>query len=252
MTDDRLEREREFHDSRFSDEQGRPADRFYAINKASDSFYKQELGKLAPGSEVLDYGCGEGAYAAIEAARRGHKVMAIDLSPVAIEHARRDAEQAGVAASIDFRVMNAEALDVDSDAFDYVCGLGVIHHLNLDASLGEVARVMRPDAGALFIEPLGHNPVINLYRRRTPEQRTVDEHPLVMEDMGIIRSHFAHVDETYFHLLGLMALPMVGRASFGQMLDRLDAVDRVVLRTPLRRYAWMVALRLSGPRPVGA
>lgn len=250
--DDRLEREREFHDSRFSDEQGRPADRFYAINKASDGFYKQQLSALAPASEVLDYGCGEGAYAAIEAARLGHRVTAIDLSPVAIEHARRDAEQAGVADNIDFRVMNAEALEIDSDAFDYVCGLGVIHHLNLDASLREVARVMRPGAGALFIEPLGHNPVINLYRRRTPEQRTVDEHPLVMEDMPIIRSHFAHVDETYFHLFGLMALPMVGRESFGKVLEGLDAVDRVVLRTPLRRYAWMVALRLSGPRPLNA
>jgi SAM-dependent methyltransferase len=250
MTEDRLEREREFHDSRFADEQGRPADRFYAINKASDSFYKQELGKLAPGSEVLDYGCGEGAYAAIEAARLGHQVMAIDLSPVAIEHARRDAERAGVAQNIDFEVMNAEALDVASGAFDFVCGLGVIHHLDLDASLREVARVMRPNAGALFVEPLGHNPVINLYRRRTPQQRTVDEHPLVIDDMAIVRSHFAHVDETYFHLLCLLALPMVGRPRFAQLLDRLDAADRVVFRTGLRRYAWMIALRLSGPRPL--
>lgn len=249
MTEDRLEREREFHDSRFSDEQGRPADRFYAINRASDGFYKAELAKLARGSEVLDYGCGEGAYAAIEAARHGHKVMAIDLSPVAIEHARRDAEAAGVAANIDFQVMNAEALDVEPGRFDFVCGLGVIHHLDLDASLSEVARVMKPTAGALFIEPLGHNPVINLYRRRTPAQRTVDEHPLVMDDLPIVRAHFAQVDETYFHLLGLLALPMVGRRRFDQVLDGLDAVDRVVFRTGLRRYAWMIALRLSGPRP---
>jgi len=249
MTEDRLEREREFHDSRFSDDQGRPADRFYAINKASDGFYKAELAKLAAGSEVLDYGCGEGAYAAIEAARLGHSVMAIDLSPVAIEHARRDAERAGVAQNIDFRVMNAEALDVAADAFDFVCGLGVIHHLDLDASLREVARVMRPSARALFIEPLGHNPVINLYRRRTPEQRTVDEHPLLMDDLSIVRAHFAQVDETYFHLLGLLALPMVGRRRFDQVLDRLDALDRVAFRTGLRRYAWMIALRLAGPRP---
>ena len=247
--DDRLERERDFHDSRFGDEHGRAADRFYAINKASDSFYKAGLAKLAPGSEVLDYGCGAGAYAAIEAGRLGHKVTAIDLSPVAIEHARQSAEQAGVAGNIDFRVMNAEALDVEAGTFDFVCGLGVIHHLDLDASLSEVARVMKPTAGALFVEPLGHNPVINLYRRRTPEQRTVDEHPLVMDDMSTIRAHFAQVDETYFHLLGLLALPMVGRRRFDEVLDGLDAADRVVFRTGLRRYAWMVGLQLAGPRP---
>jgi SAM-dependent methyltransferase len=248
MTEDRLEREREFHDSRFSGEQDRPADRFYAVNRASDSFYKAQLAALPPGSEVLDYGCGEGAYAAIEAARRGHTVMAIDLSPVAIEHARRDAERAGVAGNITFAVMNAEALDVEPATFDFVCGLGVIHHLDLDASLSEVARVMKRSARALFIEPLGHNPVINLYRRRTPEQRTVDEHPLVMDDLAIVRAHFAEVDETYFHLLGLLALPMVGRRRFDQLLDGLDALDRVVFRTGLRRYAWMIALRLAGPR----
>jgi SAM-dependent methyltransferase len=248
MTDDRLEREREFHDSRFGAEESRPADRFYAINKASDRFYKAELAKLPRGSEVLDYGCGEGAYAAIEAARLGHKVIAVDLSPVAIEHARRDAEQAGVAQNIDFQVGNAEALDIEAGTFDYVCGLGVIHHLDLDASLREVARVMKPTAGALFIEPLGHNPVINLYRRRTPEQRTVDEHPLVMDDLAVVGAHFAQVDETYFHLAGLLALPLVGRGRFDQILGGLDAADRVLFRTGLRRYAWMIALRLSGPR----
>ena len=70
-----------------------------------------------------------------------------------------------------------------------------------------------------------------------------------MDDLSIVRAHFAHVDETYFHLLGLLALPMVGRRRFDQMLGGLDAMDRVVFRTGLRRYAWMIALRLAGPRP---
>jgi SAM-dependent methyltransferase len=249
MTEDRLAREREFHDSRFGGSDPRPADRFYAINRASDRFYKAALDELPAGSDVLDYGCGEGAYAAISAARRGHKVTAIDLSPVAIEHARHDAERAGVAGSIEFAVMNAEALELEADSFDFVCGLGVIHHLDLHASLSEVARVMRPSAGAVFVEPLGHNPVINLYRRRTPEQRTVDEHPLVMDDLAIVRAHFAHVEQSYFHLFGLLALPMVGRPRFDQALESLDALDRIVFRTGLRRYAWMLGLRVSGPRP---
>jgi SAM-dependent methyltransferase len=249
MTEDRLAREREFHDSRFSDSDGRPADRFYAINRASDSYYKAALDELPPGSAVLDYGCGEGAYAAIHAARRGHQVTAIDISPVAIEHARQDARDAGVDGSITFQVMNAEALELAPASFDFVCGLGVIHHLDIQASLREVARVMKPSAGALFVEPLGHNPVVNLYRRRTPDQRTVDEHPLVMDDLALVRARFAHVDETYFHLFGLLALPLVGRNRFDEALQSLDALDRVVFRTGLRRYAWMIGLRVSGPRP---
>jgi hypothetical protein len=91
--------------------------------------------------------------------------------------------------------------------------------------------------------------VINLYRRRTPEQRTVDEHPLVMDDLAIVRAHFDHVEQSYFHLFGLLALPVVGRPRFDQALESLDALDRVVFRTGLRRYAWMLGLRVSGPRP---
>ena len=141
-------------------------------------------------------------------------------------------------ATIDFRVVNAEALDVEPGSFDFVCGLGVIHHLDLDASLSEVARVMKPSAGALFIEPLGHNPVINLYRRRTPEQRTVDEHPLVMDDLSIVR-RTSRRSTRLLPPAGLLALPLVGRRRFDQMLGGLDAMDRVVFRR-LRRYAWMM------------
>jgi SAM-dependent methyltransferase len=249
VIDDRLEREREFHDARFSAASpARAADRFYAINRASDRYFRDALDALPAASVVLDYGCGEGAYAAIHAARRGHRVTAIDLSPVAIEHARREAEEAGVAGSIDFRVMNAEALELEPAGFDFVCGLGVIHHLDIGASLREVARVMAPAGEALFVEPLGHNAVINAYRSRTPAQRTVDEHPLVMGDLEMFASRFARVETTYFHLLGLLALPLRSTVRFDQTLRVLDSLDRLLFRTPARRFAWMIGLRLAGPR----
>lgn len=250
MADDRLAREREFHDARFSGDEGsRPAGRFYAINRASDQFFRDALDAVPKGSRVLDYGCGAGAYAAIHAAGAGHRVTAIDLSPVAIEQARRAAEAAGVADSIDFQVMDAEALELEPGTYDFVCGLGVIHHLNIESALREVARVMTPAGSALFVEPLGHNPVINLYRRRTPSQRTVDEHPLLMDDLPLFHQRFSRVDETYFHLLGLLALPLRKTRRFDEALRLLDSLDTVVFRTPLRRFAWMVGLRLGGPRP---
>lgn len=246
MSDDRLAREQEFHDARFA-EGPRAADRFYAINRASDRFFRDALDALEPGSSVLDYGCGEGAYAAIHAARRGLPVIAIDLSPVAVEHARQAAAAAGVEGLIDFRVMNAEALDLDPEMFDFVCGLGVIHHLDIAAALREVTRVMRPAASAVFVEPLGHNPLINLYRCGTPAQRTVDEHPLVLDDLALVRQRFRIVQATYFHLLGLLAFPLRHSRLFPRTLDALDRLDASLLRTPLRRYAWMIGLRLAGP-----
>jgi SAM-dependent methyltransferase len=248
--EDRVVREREHHDARFAEGSvERSANRFYAINDASSQFFERQIEKTAQGGRVLDYGCGAGVYAGLHAAKLGYEVTAIDISPVAIERARAEAAKLGVADRIDFQVMNAESLKFPDGNFDMICGTGVIHHLELDASLRECARVVRPDGRVAFVEPLGHNPIINLYRKRTPEQRTVDEHPLVASDFDILRRYFREVDATYFHLLGLLALPLVGRARFQSLLQRLDAADRALFKTPLRRYAWLVGLELAGPTP---
>jgi SAM-dependent methyltransferase len=201
---------------------------------------------------MLDYGCGDGAYAAIEGARNGQKVIAIDLSPVALERARAHAVRAGVADAIDFRVMNAEALDLEDDQFDFVCGYGVIHHLEITPALREIARVLKPDGAAMFAEPMGHNPAINLYRNRTPDQRTPDEHPLLSSDLPLFEAQFDTVRETYFHLAGLLALPLLSTKYFDGVLSALDRLDTMLMRTAARKWAWMVVLELSGPRPVAA
>jgi len=249
--DDRVERERSFHDDRFGDEEHRSADRFYDINEASDQFFRDAIDRIPAPSRLLDYGCGEGAYAALHAARSGHEVVAIDISPVAIEHARERAEEDGVADRIEFKVMNAEALDLKDDSFDAVIGLGVIHHLEIAAAMREVARVLKPSGHAVFVEPLGHNPAINLFRRRTPEQRSADEHPIVMADLAVIRRYFSELDAAYFHLFGLLAIPLRGRRGFDRSLRFLDSVDRRVFRRVkvARRHAWMIGLRLASPKP---
>lgn len=248
---DRLEREREFHDARFGDDdEGRPSDRFYQINAASDRYYRDIIDRLPEGSKVLDYGCGAGAYCAYYAAEVGHDVTAVDLSPVAIEQAKQQAEERGLAERITFQVMNAEELSFPDDSFDAVGGLGVLHHLNLSAALENVRRVMKPDGLAFFVEPLGHNPAINQFRRRTPEQRTPDEHPLVVGDLDLISDQFAECDATFFHLLGLLAIPVMNRSFAEGLLRRLDHWDQALFRhvKHARRYAWMVGLELSGPR----
>jgi ubiquinone/menaquinone biosynthesis C-methylase UbiE len=248
---DRLAREQEFHDSRFAEGQPhRSADRFYIINRESDAYFRARLNAVRPGAKILDYGCGDGAYGALHAATRDDlDITAIDLSPIAIEQAAGRAREAGVAERIDFRVMNAEQLELPDDEFDYVVGLGVLHHLDLAASLREIRRVLKPDGGGVFVEPMGHNPFINLYRNRTPDQRTSDEHPLLVSDLDAIARSFRSCEASYFHLLGLLALPLAGTRYMSRALRRLDALDQVVFRglPYLQRHAWMVGLSVTGP-----
>src|SRR4029077_19868431 len=103
---------------------------FYVLATAWDNRYHSLLSTVRPGDRVLEYGCGTGS-AAFELAERGAHVVGIDISPVAVDEARRVAaeRQSGDA---EFRVMNAEALEFPDGAFDLVCGSGILHHLDLD------------------------------------------------------------------------------------------------------------------------
>ncbi len=63
---------------------------------------------LQPGSAILDLGCGAGRHA-IELARRGYRVVAVDVSATLLDHARHEAAAAGVTPT--FVQMNLADLD---------------------------------------------------------------------------------------------------------------------------------------------
>lgn len=72
-----------------------------------------------PAGRALDVACGEGRNA-IWLATRGWQVVGVDFSAVAIERARRLAEQAGVATSSEFRVGDVTAGELPAGPFDAV------------------------------------------------------------------------------------------------------------------------------------
>ena len=51
--------------------------------------------------------------------------------------------------------------------------------LNKNFTENEINKVLKDDGEMVFLEPLGTNPLINLYRKLTPKSRSVDEHPFV-------------------------------------------------------------------------
>jgi SAM-dependent methyltransferase len=244
----RLDREAEFHDRAFGQDTRAPVWKYYEIQKHDTERYMSLLDRYGGGA-VLEYGCGAGS-AAYDLAHNGARVVGIDISPVAIEQAAERAEQAGVADRCEFRVMNAEQLDFPDDSFDLVCGSAILHHLDLEHAYPEIARTMRPGGHGVFIEPLGHNALINAFRNRTPQHRTPDEHPLLMADIELARRYFGRLELTHFHLATLAALPMRGRRGFDRLLSALDRVDRALFRAPaLRRQSWMVVVEIAEPRP---
>jgi glycosyltransferase involved in cell wall biosynthesis/SAM-dependent methyltransferase/GT2 family glycosyltransferase len=247
---ERLAREASFHDGAFAEHTRVKTQRFYDIGRDAYDRYDEVLTAiLRPGSSVLEYGCGPGGRA-IALACSGATVHGIDISPVAIRLAREAAKHHGVEHTATFSVTDAEALDLPDCSFDVVCGTSIIHHLDIDRAYREVARVLRPSGRAVFLEPLGHNPMINAYRRLTPGLRTDDEHPLRLSDLGAARAHFGGVTVEHFTLLALAAAAVRGRSSM-RVAHALREIDHWLFATlpALRRWSWTVVVVLSRPRP---
>lgn len=246
MADSRLEEEAEFHDVVFADKTRAPAARFYSVASGKE-FYHDLVRRAGQGKRVLEYGCGVGGISFELARFDSTRVDAIDISTVGIELAQKRAAELELADRMSFRVMDAEHLEFADSSFDAVFGSGVLHHLDLVRALQEIARVLRPDGRAIFVEPLGHNILINLYRRLTPRMRSRDEHPLLMDDLMVLSQSFQSVELRFFHLTSLIAVPLRKLPGFSAVVRFLDGIDQLLFRIPFfRRQAWMVVVELTG------
>lgn len=243
----RLEREAAFHDRAFAERTRAAAGKFYAITASSKGLYRELILRGCAGRQVLEYGCGTGSHA-FELAATGAQVAGIDISPEGITQARLRAAAEGLENRLSLQVMNAEALDFPAASFDLVCGSGILHHLDLKRALAELRRVLKPGGRAVFFEPLGHNPLIALYRRLTPAMRSADECPLRWAELQWIARHFVRAEFRFFHLTSLAAVPFRKIPGFGALLEVLEALDRQLFRVPfLRKQAWIAVLELEGP-----
>src|ERR1700759_1402795 len=91
---------------------------------------------VAPGTRVLDVGCGVGRWSRLLAAK-GAQGTGEELSPTMVQRAQSRAAAEGVADRCQFRVQDLSRLDVEGQ-FDLVLGVTVLQHI-LDPQLLEGA-----------------------------------------------------------------------------------------------------------------
>lgn len=249
--DPRVQRERNFHNDRFRSNPTRSEKLRGMTNSITLEALAIAYSKIEQYSRdacVLDYGCAQGESSFIINKYGPKSVHAIDISDVAVAQAREELSQRGIK-NIKFDVMDAEDMDFPSSTFDLVCGFGILHHLDLDKSLGEIARVLKPTGRAVFLEPLGHNPAINLFRKLTPSIRTPDEHPLLMKDLRHINMYFSDVEAIYLNLATLATVPFGNLPGHATIQRGLATLDRGLFAAVpiLRRFAWNVVLDIGQP-----
>ena len=195
-------REKEFHNKLQSKKKGRFENIFYrALFKMFEDFYNY-ISNKAKNNVVLDYGCGIGSITEKIAKSQPKKICGIDISDISIDKAKKKSNELNL--NIDYSVDNCESTNFNNETFDLVYGSGILHHLELKVAAKEINRILKKNGEMVFLEPLGINPFINLYRKITPNSRSIDEHPFIEKDFAYLSSLFNSVKINYYGFFTLV------------------------------------------------
>jgi ubiquinone/menaquinone biosynthesis C-methylase UbiE len=251
----RLQSEREFHES---EDKARMSNALISGVYSSGFFEEAEaclydsLGDLE-GMRTLDYGCGCG-WTTRKLCHRGARVIGFDISQTRLAEAQTHLFSRGSTPPVGLVLCAAERLPFPDRSFEAILGKGILHHLELSCALPEIVRVLGPAGKAAFLEPLVHNPFLELYRRLTPGLRSPDERALSISDLEAIGSHFDRWTYKCFCLLAIapaLLESLIPRAKvLTSMRQWLQRVDRKMVDTIpfVGRYCWeaVIVLEQSG------
>jgi len=130
--------------------------------------FLKRLRPLVPGGSLLDLGCGQGRHA-IAASHMGFKVTAVDYEPLALERARRWADEKGVKGIV-FKTADVFHLPFGNAQFDIVFDYGCFHHQKKsshDAYKKSISRVLRE--GGFYILSV-FSPSFRLFKKGSSRQ----------------------------------------------------------------------------------
>ena len=125
------------------------------------------MGRLNPGEQVLDVGCGAGTDSLVASQMVGPEgsVTGIDMTPEMLAKARAAAAEMG-AANVSFIQADAEKLPFADAGFDVVISNGVIDLIpDKDAVFSEIVRVLRPGGRIQLADVTIQRPVSEEGRR---------------------------------------------------------------------------------------
>ena len=234
-------REKEFHNKLHLGEKKRFENIFYkAISNLFDDFYDY-LKNHIKNKDVLDFGCGIGSITEKVISYGPRNISGIDISDQSISIAKKRSGELNL--NIQYQVQNCEETTLKSSSFDIIYGSGILHHLDLEKSMKELNRLLKINGSMIFMEPLGTNPLINLYRKLTPGSRTVDEHPLIFKDFDFIKSTLGTITVKYYGFMSLIFF-MFYKNSKKSMVFKLSAIlDSWIFKLKFFRFlAWSVLI----------
>jgi len=165
----------------------------------------------------LDVGCGDGRNAVL-LAKLGARVVGIDISPAAVELARKRARINGVQDATSFVCSPLEIVQFAPNSFDVIWGDAILHHLIpvLETILGRLVIWAKPGSTMLFAEPINLSPTLRRLRQSLPihTHATPGERPLEAREINLIRRFVPNLALRPFALLGRLDRFFISDRSF--------------------------------------
>lgn len=224
-----LEAERVFENKKVDDEELRAAQSkyYWAVRLETDGHDERSC-EVMRGRNVLEIGCSHGKKAE-QYLRFASSYVGVDISDSGISKAKsRNLPKS------EFMTCDAHELPFENGTFQVVVVNSLLHHLDLDTVLKEIDRVLGNGGFLCAREPLGTNPIFNLYRNLTPNVRTVDERPFTLSDLKKMEKHFEPVEIKFFGFFSVLSA-FIYRDEFRLMFTRFD---RLAAKTWLRYLFW--------------
>jgi ubiquinone/menaquinone biosynthesis C-methylase UbiE len=165
---------------------------------------------------VLDFGCGQGDNSLL-LARRGARVIGVDISASLIALARRRLDLNSAGGNTRFVVGSAHEIPLADQSVDMVVGIAVLHHLDLELASTELFRVLKDGGRAIFQEPVRDSRLLRLVRSAIPYQSpdvSPFERPLMSHELQKFASRF-RIDS-----IRAFSLPFVNASSVLPWINR--------------------------------
>jgi ubiquinone/menaquinone biosynthesis C-methylase UbiE len=170
-------------------------------------------------------------------------VTAFDLSQVSVAVTQNRAALNHVGERVALAVAAGEALPYADESFDVLFGKAILHHLDVNFGWHELYRVLKPGGKAVFVEPMGMNPLLKFARSWIPypskNPRGADR-PLNYREIDEWGKQFREFRYQEIQLLSMLERGL----GFKRRLPKLRRLDAYLLHhLPfLRRYCRYVVM----------
>lgn len=178
-------------------------------------------------TRILEIGCGDGEFTK-RLVKLPSNITATDITPEVVKRARKLVR----GKRLFFQLENAEKLSYKDNSFDVVCGVSILHHMNIVRAIKEAYRVLKSGGQFFFTEPNLLNPVIffglNIPYLRAKMEFSPDEVALVrwkMEEMLKDVGFSEVVVANYDFLFPLVPASLISPVEkFGKVLEKMPLV----------------------------